>query len=71
MYLSLLILGLCIYTVTMTVFLGYFVYMIDMVFGGHDFPTTPKGRGQVGKILVKFNKQNGVLYDLGSCRGNF
>ena len=50
---------------------GYFVFMFDMVLGGHDFATSRAGVKQVSGILKTFHKDSGVLYDLGSCRGNF
>ena len=47
------------------------VILLDVVFGGHDFTTTREARLKVADILRQFKKDKAVLYDLGSCRGDF
>lgn len=48
-----------------------FILLVDVVFGGHDFPTSRNGIKEVSKILVEFKKNTGIFYDLGSARGDF
>jgi len=48
-----------------------FAFLLDVTFGGHDFTTTRAARIKVAGILRQFNKDKSVLYDLGSCRGDF
>ncbi len=71
MLLLMFILDWLIFLFLLLFFVGYTVFMVDLVFGGHDFATTRQGIRQVIGILAKFKKQDGVFYDLGSCRGNF
>lgn len=45
--------------------------MYDFLFGEADFETSQEAVEQIGKIIRSHNFQNGLLYDLGSCRGGF
>lgn len=49
----------------------YLVFMLDMMFNGHDFATAEPAILKVSQILGQYNKQTGKFYDFGSCRGNF
>jgi len=49
----------------------FYVYLFDVVYGGHDFGTTKLAIKTVAQILRDYNKDSGNLYDLGSCRGDF
>ncbi len=48
-----------------------FLLLADALLGGEDFVTSKKMIKKVGKIIEAYNCQNGLLYDLGSCRGAF
>lgn len=45
--------------------------MTNVLFGDIDFETSQEAIKQIGEIIVTHNLQNGLLYDLGSCRGGF
>ncbi len=49
----------------------YFLWMIDIIFGEEDCKTSQEAIKQIGDILIEHHRQNGLLYDLGSCRGDF
>ncbi len=64
-----LVLGLLI--IILSILLLTFAILLDITFIGHDFTTTKEAVKQVSKILFKRNKQAGVFYDFGCCRGEF
>ncbi|KKW08670.1 MAG: hypothetical protein UY44_C0008G0035 [Candidatus Kaiserbacteria bacterium GW2011_GWA2_49_19] len=55
----------------MATFSLYFLFLLDALFGGEDFATSENAIRKIGEIIVASNKQDGILYDLGSSRGNF
>ncbi len=48
-----------------------FFYVIDSIFGGEDFTTSDAAIKVVAAIIRQNHLEHGVLYDLGSARGNF
>ncbi len=48
-----------------------FAVLLDIIFIGHDFPSTKLATEQVSKILFKYKQEAGIFYDFGSCRGEF
>ena len=65
------VVSIIIVFLTLSIAILQFILLLDVVLVGHDFATSPKGIEQVGKILKILKKDTGVLYDLGSARGNF
>lgn len=43
--------------------------IFDAFFGGHDLSTTRRAAKKISDIISRYNKGRGVMYDLGSCRG--
>lgn len=66
-------LALLVFVVLLTLVLAalHFIILFDIVFGGHDFATSGLGIKKVAEILKHLEKQNGIVYDLGSARGGF
>ena len=52
-------------------FLVYLVIIIDSIFGGLDFSTSPLATAKIVSIIKAYNQGKGILFDLGSCRGTF
>ena len=50
---------------------GFFLFLTDGFFGGLDFPTGDEEIGQVSGMIQRKRLESGILYDLGSARGNF
>jgi len=42
-----------------------------LLFGGEDFETSREATEQIGRIISDHHLDRGLLYDLGSCRGDF
>ena len=47
------------------------LWIIDTLLGEEDFLTSKEAIQRISQIIVEHNCQNGLLYDLGSCRGAF
>jgi hypothetical protein len=47
------------------------VILFDVAFAGHDLSTSRAAAKNAGEILKIYGKHTGVVYDLGSCRGDF
>lgn len=47
------------------------INVMKALFGDIDFETSQEAIQQIAKIITARNFQNGLLYDLGSCRGGF
>ncbi len=54
-----------------TIVIAFYLGMIVDSFGGEDYATGKKAIQKVAEIIIAKKRQNQLLYDLGSCRGNF
>ncbi len=55
--------------VTIIGLVGFIYFMFDSVIRSHDLPTSPEAVAAIVKIIKKYQKQNGVIYDAGCGRG--
>ncbi len=65
---------LIIYVLIFLILLGvtfYFAVLSDSIFGKEDFATSSFATNQIVQIIKDRKLDNGIFFDLGSCRGEF